>query len=70
MESDAFVGLPLGEAEDLAASNGLYLEVLDGTVVDAMVDARRVRVVVTDGIVTQAWSDVPPVNPQAGPGEA
>ncbi len=60
MQASAFVGLRVREAEQLAASEGLYLEVLDSMVVDAMVDSRRVRVVVSDGVVKHAWRDCQP----------
>ena len=63
MQSDEFIGLTLAEARPLAAANDLRLEVLDDWVVDAMVDPRRVRVVVTDGVIAQAWMDVPSADP-------
>ena len=63
MQSDEFIGLTLAGARALAAANDLRLEILDDWVVDAMVDPRRVRVVVTDGVIAQAWMDVPSADP-------
>ena len=63
MQSDEFTGLTPAEARRLAAANDLRLEVLDDWTVDAMVDPRRVRVLVTDGVIAQAWMDVPAADP-------
>ena len=63
MQSDEFTGLTPAEARRLAAANDLRLEVLDDWTVDAMVDPRRVRVLVTDGVIAQAWVDVPAADP-------
>lgn len=68
VRSDAFIGLTLREAQTLAAANGLRIEVLESMIVDAMVDPRRVRVVLTDGVITQAWPDCDQIDSSGGQG--
>jgi hypothetical protein len=63
IHSDAFIGLRLPEAQNLAAANGLRIEVLKDMIVDAMMDPRRVRVMLADGVITQAWRDSEPSEP-------
>jgi hypothetical protein len=54
------IGRPVDDARALSAAAGLRLEVLAGSVVDAMVDPGRIRVRVANGMITQAWADPTP----------